>query len=211
MSNTPKKYSYENTEISVSFDGSKCAHAGFCFRQLHDVFDGDANPPINIDGAPIDEIVRVVELCPSSALTYKRLDGEANEIVPELATAVMVPNGPLALRGSLNIEGQQFARLTLCRCGQSKNKPFCDGSHHQHEFDDKAEVPKEVIESMFETSAIDFTPYPDGPVGFAGELRVNDVKGVGVCQRNEGALCRCGASKNKPFCDGSHTGVGFKS
>ena len=36
MSNTPKQYSYENTEISVSFDGSKCAHAGFCFGQLHE-------------------------------------------------------------------------------------------------------------------------------------------------------------------------------
>ena len=76
MSNTPKKYSYENTKISVSFDGAKCTHAGICFRQLHDVFNGDANPPINIEGAPIDDIVRVVALCPSRALTYKRLDGE---------------------------------------------------------------------------------------------------------------------------------------
>lgn len=145
MSSTSTKYSYKNTRLSVSFDGSKCAHAGFCFGQLHDVFDGDANPPINVEGAPIDEIVRVVELCPSSALTYKRLDGEANEVMPELATAVMVPNGPLALRGSLNIVGQQLARMTLCRCGQSKNKPFCDGSHHDHDFDDKAEYLKKLL------------------------------------------------------------------
>ncbi|MDQ7015943.1 MAG: CDGSH iron-sulfur domain-containing protein [Gammaproteobacteria bacterium] len=211
MSNKPTQHSYANEKIRVSFDGSKCAHAGLCFGQLHDVFNGDANPPINLKGAPLDEIIRVVELCPSSALTFERLDGEANEVTPEHATAVMLPKGPLALRGALNIEGQHFTRLTLCRCGQSKNKPFCDGSHHRHDFDDQAEVEKEEVKAVFEASTIDFTSYPDGPIGFSGELRINDLTGAGICHRSKGALCRCGASKRKPFCDGSHNEIGFKS
>ena len=50
MSTEPKQHSYANDEIRVSFDGGKCAHAGFCFRELHDVFDGDNEPPIDLTG-----------------------------------------------------------------------------------------------------------------------------------------------------------------
>lgn len=211
MSNKPKQYSYANSQIRVSFDGRKCAHAGFCFKELHNVFDGDRDPPIDLNGGPTDAVIRVVEMCPSSALTYERLDGGDNEVAQERATATIIPNGPLALRGELQMDDQGFTRLTLCRCGQSKSKPYCDGSHHHHRFDDQAEVAAEEIAADSKAGAVSLTPYSNGPVGFSGELTINTASGDALCQRSKGGLCRCGASQSKPFCDGSHAKVGFQT
>ena len=70
--------------------------------------------------------------CPSGALHYQLEEGPREE--PEQPTRVeFVPNGPINLRGDLGIEvpaGRMRAvRASLCRCGRSENKPFCDGSH----------------------------------------------------------------------------------
>jgi CDGSH-type Zn-finger protein len=68
--------------------------------------------------------------CPSGAIVAERLDGGPNEAAPIVNLARVRENGAIALRGELEIEGQapRF-RATLCRCGASKQKPFCDGSH----------------------------------------------------------------------------------
>ena len=124
MSDKPKQHSYSNEEIRVSFDGRRCAHAGYCFRELHNVFDGDRDPPIDLQGGSVDEVIRVVELCPSGALMYERLDGGSNEASAEQASATLIPNGPLALRGALTMGEQTYTRLTLCRCGQKPKETF---------------------------------------------------------------------------------------
>ncbi len=209
MSNS--QHSYENEFIKVSFDGSKCAHAGYCFRELHDVFDGDRDPPIDLSGGTPEEIIRVVELCPSSALTYQRLDGGTNETANEVATATLVPNGPLALRGTLELDNQTYSRVTLCRCGKSNQKPFCDGAHKQHKFDDGKMIDREEVSIEHESKSVTFSPLPNGPVMFKGELTFKSADGKNICTREKGAICRCGASNSKPFCDGRHTAVDFKA
>lgn len=204
-------HSFQNQTIKVSFDGSICAHAGVCFGELHSVFDGDANPPINLDGASTDEIIRVVTKCPSSALTYERLDDAPNEQIATTNTATIVPNGPVALRGQLTLGDTEYTRLTLCRCGQSQNKPYCDGSHKQVSFDDHQLIDVEVPGELPSEGIVTLKPISNGPVLFNGKLTVNKIDNSGLCQRDKGAICRCGESQNKPFCDGSHKASGFEA
>jgi CDGSH-type Zn-finger protein/uncharacterized Fe-S cluster protein YjdI len=208
---TNKTHSYENEKIRVSFDGAKCAHAGFCFGELHDVFDGDNNPPINLAGGTIEEIIRVVEKCPSSALVYKRLDDGPDELTELSVTATIIPGGPLALRGELKLGDAKYSRLTLCRCGKSQQKPFCDGSHKQHSFDDNQTVSVEDIGTSPEPGPVSLKAIPNGPVYLDGTVRFRTIQDANLCQRDKAAICRCGASKTKPFCDGSHKSIGFEA
>jgi CDGSH-type Zn-finger protein len=53
----------------------------------------------------------------------------------------------------------------------------------------------------------------DGPLIITGEVKVEDAQGKAIPAKagDSIALCRCGASGNKPFCDGGHKKIGFKS
>lgn len=121
--------------IEVSFDPNLCAHAAHCLRGLPDVFNLQARPWIQPANANADEVAEVILRCPSGALTYRRLDGGADEAVEEGVFLRPVRNGPVYARGEIEIldgEGNVLRRATraaLCRCGSSENKPFCDGSH----------------------------------------------------------------------------------
>lgn len=205
-----KKHSYSNERITVSFDGGKCAHAGYCFRELHSVFDGDRDPPIDLNGGTVDEIVEVVEKCPSSALTYLRHDDGGQEVAADCASARIIPGGPLAIRGDLRMGDDKFCRLTLCRCGQSDNKPFCDGSHKDHDFDDGIHAEVEAISNGAEPAPVSFKAISNGPLFHDGAITYCDIEGEVICRKSKAAICRCGASKNKPFCDGSHKEISFK-
>jgi CDGSH-type Zn-finger protein len=56
------------------------------------------------------------------------------------------------------------------------------------------------------------TPYPDGPYLVRGEFEVTDANGEVIdARRKTIALCRCGASRTKPFCDGTHKLIGFRA
>ena len=204
-------HSFQNRTIKVSFDGNICAHAGICFGELHSVFDGDANPPINLDGASTEEVIRVVTKCPSSALTYERLDGVANEQSVTTNSATIIPNGPVAMRGQLKLGDKEYTRLTLCRCGQSQNKPYCDGSHKQVSFDDHQLIDVEAPGDLPSEGVVSLKPVSNGPVLFNGTVTINKIDNSSLCQREKGAICRCGASKSKPFCDGSHKAAGFQA
>jgi uncharacterized Fe-S cluster protein YjdI len=132
MASTRKDYTGE--QIVVSFDRKLCIHAANCIRGLPQVFDLDARPWIAADGAPADEIAQVVERCPSGALQYHRLDGFPDEATGE-RYVYPIPNGPLFVHGAMEVldaEGNVIrsdVRMTLCRCGGSSNKPFCDNTH----------------------------------------------------------------------------------
>lgn len=62
-----------------------------------------------------------------------------------------------------------------------------------------------------ETAATETTvePLPNGPLLVRGRLKIVDAEGRVIREDTRLALCRCGASGNKPFCDGSHRRVGF--
>jgi uncharacterized Fe-S cluster protein YjdI len=52
-------------------------------------------------------------------------------------------------------------------------------------------------------------PRPNGPLFLRGRVRIVDDEGAVVREDTRVALCRCGGSSNKPFCDGTHKRIGF--
>ena len=129
-------HSYESDDITVRFDTRRCIHAAKCVHGLPSVFDADARPWVDPEGAGADEIASVIHRCPSGALTYERHDGGPPEPVSEGELEIRAePDGPLYLRGQVEIVDHEGSpvdagpRVALCRCGASRNKPFCDNSH----------------------------------------------------------------------------------
>jgi CDGSH-type Zn-finger protein len=58
----------------------------------------------------------------------------------------------------------------------------------------------------------ELTPYPDGPYLLRGDFTLTDPEGAEIDPRRQTvALCRCGASRRKPFCDGTHKLIGFRA
>ena len=104
-------------------------------------------------------------------------------------------------------------RLTLCRCGASKNKPFCDGSHHETGFNATGEPPAgDKIEMLaVRDGPIEIAPQADGPLMVRGNMEIISGTGRMVARMQAARFCRCGHSQNKPFCDGSHVKAGFRS
>ncbi len=123
---------YKGTGIVVNDDRSLCVHAGFCGNQITNVWkmiEDTDDPSVR------DRVRSMVEQCPSGALSYS-LGPEAEAVEPDMPREVAVtPDGPLWISGGVPLErsdGQPFEtrnRVTLCRCGASKNKPLCDGTH----------------------------------------------------------------------------------
>lgn len=104
-------------------------------------------------------------------------------------------------------------RATLCRCGQPKNKPFCDSSHHDAGFDASGEPPTGEATAMLEVrdGPLRIDPELDGPLAVRGNLEIVSGTGRMVARVQATRLCRCGHSASKPFCDGTHAKVGFRS
>jgi uncharacterized Fe-S cluster protein YjdI len=125
---------YRGKDIEVSFDLDQCIHVGECLRRLPETFALDRRPWVSPDAASADDIAAVVERCPSGALQYRRLDGGRDEHGPEPATVTLLRNGPLLVHGRIEVRREDgtiavMPRATLCRCGSSANKPFCDNTH----------------------------------------------------------------------------------
>lgn len=130
---------YTGEDVDITYSLKRCIHAKACINRLSEVFDTKKRPWINADGAAADGVAEMIPLCPSGALHYERKDGGAAEATPTENTIVIWKNGPLQVTGDMSIQGATVAmdsetRVTLCRCGSSQNKPFCDGSHHKIEF-----------------------------------------------------------------------------
>ena len=197
-----------------------------------------------------------------------------------------LPNGPYkvepapALRRSSGAPLETPRAAFLCRCGGSKNKPFCDGTHRSNGFSDRkladgsqdrrasyagrritihdnraicshAGFCTDGLKSVFRMEqepwidpdgaaaeaiveavrkcpsgalgyAIDGVEQRDqerppavtvtdhGPYAVTGGAELVDIAFGEGASREHYTLCRCGASKNKPFCDGSHWDAGFK-
>lgn len=134
-------------------------------------------------------------------------------------TIMVRPNGPLICGSELNViiqdvDGNIISKekeLALCRCGHSNNKPFCDGSHKKSAIDARQEfsdVRKEELTSP--SSELVITVKPNAMLLIKSPVTIFSRSGLSVTTRNKGALCRCGESGNKPFCDRSHSQCGFK-
>ena len=170
-------------------------------------------PWIHPDAMDVDALVEIAHVCPSGAIRYERHDGKPDETPAPVNLLSIREAGPYAVRGDIRLSGQAgIYRATLCRCGASKNKPYCDGSHHEVGFAATGE-PSTGMADMLEVRngplAID--PEPDGPLQVRGNLEITSGTGRVVARLTQARLCRCGGSESKPFCDGTHQRIGFKS
>lgn len=126
---------YTTDEVVVEWHPRLCFHSQSCVKALPRVFDSARRPWIDLEQATTDEIEAAVESCPSAALRFRRPGVEAPARPQELEVAA-VPNGPLLVRGPIRVtlaDGttEELPRAAFCRCGQSGNKPFCDGTHRE--------------------------------------------------------------------------------
>jgi CDGSH-type Zn-finger protein len=135
----------------------------------------------------------------------------------EVPNETLVSNaGPLQITGNITLVHEdgsvQYANhLSLCRCGRSKSKPTCDHSHVEAEFLHSGKIHEvSEIAASERPSKITVSCIKDGPITFRGRMRLHNQFGQ-ECVKMRGSLCRCGQSASKPFCDGSHSRVGFKT
>lgn len=199
-------------EVRIEFDGTRCIHSRHCVLGHPDVFVPNAPGGwIHPDAASAEEVMHVVQQCPSGALVAVRRDGGPQEQAPKVNTVRVLENGPLAVRAALTVRGAPSGfRATLCRCGQSANKPFCDGAHAKAGFTATGEPATQDSAALDKRDGpLDLRPVPNGPLHVVGAMEIISGTGRTVQRGTEAWLCRCGQSKNKPFCDGSHKAAGF--
>lgn len=144
---------YKTEDLIVYWNPAHCSHSGKCTTALPRVFSPDKRPWVCMDQAGPLEIIRAIDACPTGALRYQL--AENSKIDPELAKGPgwigyqvsepaivqirMVKDGPLLVKGPVRItdpEGNSIREcesMVLCRCGKTKNPPFCDGSHRNQE------------------------------------------------------------------------------
>ena len=140
---------YGNGEITVFWKAELCIHSANCLIGLPEVFTSRKRPWINVHAADSKEIMKIVDTCPSRALTY-------------LKSTKFAASKP---RKNVNKSKSKFARVQILK---------------------------------------------DGPVLITGNFIIRDAKKKVKVENEVAALCRCGASLKKPFCDGSHLSMGFK-
>ncbi|MGH8188690.1 MAG: CDGSH iron-sulfur domain-containing protein, partial [Steroidobacteraceae bacterium] len=201
-------------EIELQFEAKRCIHARFCVTGAPKVFLANVEGPwIHPDAMETSRLVEVAHACPSGAIRYRRLDGVHDELAPPVNLLGIREAGPYAVRGQLEIDGEERGfRATLCRCGASKNKPFCDGSHHKVNFTASGEPPSGKTDMLpVRDGALAIEPEVNGPLAIRGNLEIISGTGRVVARVTSARLCRCGGSATKPFCDGTHARIGFQS
>ena len=158
-------------------------------------------------------VVAVAHNCPSGAITYVPKGGRRPEGPPPVNLINIRENGAYAVRAPIRLAGKDIGfRATLCRCGQSKNKPFCDNSHIAAGFKATGEPDTRPSEPLaVRDGVLEIDPQTNGPLVVRGNLEICAGTGRTVDRVDRARLCRCGGSSNKPFCDNTHLRNGFRS
>jgi uncharacterized Fe-S cluster protein YjdI len=127
---------YKGRDITITFDLQVCSHSAVCIKELPAVFNLRRRPWINPDGAEYKKIIKIIDACPSGALKYCLHDQEhlCRTRDPQDAQITLVEDGPYNVQGEIELCGDTPSpavhdRYCLCRCGQTGNTPFCDGTH----------------------------------------------------------------------------------
>ena len=204
----------KSADVTIEFDGARCIHSRNCVLNRPDVFVPNVvGEWIHPENASAAEVLEIAHNCPSGAIQCKAPNGDALEKAPVVNLVHVRENGPLAFHAPLDIKGtDEGFRATLCRCGASKNKPFCDHSHVEigfHATGEPAAKKFEALDKRNGTLTID--PTPNGPLHVTGALEMVSGTGTTINKVTDVWLCRCGHSQNKPYCDGSHVKAGFKA
>lgn len=219
MSDDKHIFTYPGEHSDVTWDRRLCIHVGECGRADNALFVGGRRPWCDPDTVDPTAVRDVVERCPTGALVYIPKDGASGEAPAPQNTVVVSNNGPLYLRGDLRIDGAADdmtgtrTRAALCRCGLSANKPFCDNSHEKEAFVDRGAVGDAGpgLPADGPSAPLEVRRAPNGPLLLHGPVTIVAASGRVAWRGTKAALCRCGASKNKPFCDGTHKQVGFRA
>lgn len=206
---------FKGAGVTVTFDSRRCIHSRNCVLGLPGVFlEGVRGEWVRPDGADPEAVVRAGINCPSGAIRVARDGGEGSDAAPAVNRLRLCENGPLAIEAELSIAGEPQAspRATLCRCGASKRKPFCDGSHGKTGFMATGEPEARELQPLEARGGpLEVAPQVDGPLRVSGNLEI--VSGTGRCLNRvrKAFFCRCGQSRNKPYCDSSHKTAGFRA
>lgn len=136
-----RRENYVGQQITIHDNRGICAHAGFCTDNLSAVFKLNQEPWIEPDGARVEDVIDTIKKCPSGALSYS-ISGVEHRDQDREPMITVTKDGPYAVTGGMELmnqllgEGASTKHYTLCRCGGSKNKPFCDGTHWHIGFKD---------------------------------------------------------------------------
>ena len=129
----------------------------------------------------------------------------------------VLENGPLLCTGDIEVvaeDGYVFGKsdeLALCRCGESKNRPFCDGSHKEAGFENDGIIVSAVSEELDELEGpLKITVRKNAMLLAQGPMTMMCADGSCTAKRTKAALCRCGPSGNTPCCDGTHQECDFE-
>jgi uncharacterized Fe-S cluster protein YjdI/CDGSH-type Zn-finger protein len=134
---------YRNDRIEVTWEPGLCIHFAACIRGSIQAFNPRRKPWVNVDAESPERIAEIVGRCPTGALHARWTDGRPAEAARDSTSVLPTLDGPLFVRGHVSIVDRQGnlvrqdSRMALCRCGQSKNKPFCDNSHYDAAFESK--------------------------------------------------------------------------
>ncbi len=140
-----KTRDYVGKKITIHDNRSICSHPGFCYQDLPTVFDMSKHPWVNPDGDKVESIITIIKRCPSGALSYT-IDGVKCDSFSDTPSVRVLKDGPYIVRGHVELidERQPVSKehYSLCRCGLSHNKPFCDGEHFRQGFWDDGVIKK---------------------------------------------------------------------
>jgi uncharacterized Fe-S cluster protein YjdI len=137
---------YTNDEITIVWESSLCTHSGICRHNLPDVFNPQKRPWIDVQGAPTEKIIALIKKCPSGALSYymnyqKEKTMEKKKENYDCTPIEIMHNGPAIVKGCVFVQqqdkdDQRYEKgVAFCRCGKSKNQPFCNGAHMKNPFE----------------------------------------------------------------------------
>jgi len=207
-----KVHEYKGKAITVLYDAQRCIHAKECVHGAPEVFNIESKPWVSPDNAEARAIAAAIKRCPTGALHYQAADPGLAERAEPSNTLTIASHGPLYLRGSFVVVAEDEkellsdTRAALCRCGGSKNKPFCDNSHFAVDFDDPGTVEPgiDARKEMATSGKLRVVRTKNGPLHLQGQLTIRNANNQIIFEGTETWLCRCGASNSKPFCDGSH-------
>lgn len=143
MSAKDRDYAYAGAQVAVHFNKLLCSHAAECGTRLSAVFDPSQKPWVQPDAGTPDQIAEVVRACPSGALRHGAPGAAPDHEVGEDVRISIERHGPYRVE-NVTLEAdnwgksQSTRKYVLCRCGLSKNKPFCDGTHRDENWRDDA-------------------------------------------------------------------------
>lgn len=142
------KKSYSNSEISVIWKSDLCIHSTKCWKASLAIFNPKRRPWIEMSAGTTEEIIKIVDNCPSGALSYERNNKMSEQKVQPAQTQIspttvqVTRGGPYLVKGKfvfVGTDGKEETKegsIALCRCGASNSKPFCDGTHRKIGFDE---------------------------------------------------------------------------